>query len=281
MSTNSIVEFPVSAAIEHKQLPLASAAIHYFVAGRGNPEAILFLHPAFADHRCFYRQIDAFAASYCVITLDMAGHGLSQAGKSGVKLDATSEHVRQILLAEGFDRAHLVGVSLGGLMAQYCAVQHPAMAQSLAALGAYDINRANPEIANAQRSEMVKWMFKALVSMDAFRSYLAKGTVIHVEEQARFRAMAAAFTRRSFLTMGGMQDVIQERGPVLRGIPLLILVGDHDLPLAQRAAQKWHADEPGSRLVVISNAGHCANMDNSAEFNHVLMRFIQGAAPCP
>jgi len=135
LKTSALEDFPVRAAVEHKQLPLPSAAIHYFVAGHGNPEAILFLHPAFADHRCFYRQIDAFAASYCVITLDMAGHGLSQAGKSGVKLDATSEHVRQILLAEGYDRAHLVGVSLGGLMAQYCAVQHPAMAQSLAALG--------------------------------------------------------------------------------------------------------------------------------------------------
>jgi pimeloyl-ACP methyl ester carboxylesterase len=45
--------------------------------------------------------------------------------------------------------------------------------------------------------------------------------------------------------------------------PLLIVVGDHELDLLQKTAAAWHESEPVSEFHTISNAGHCANLDNA------------------
>jgi 3-oxoadipate enol-lactonase len=56
--------------------------------------------------------------------------------------------------------------------------------------------------------------------------------------------------------------------------PLLIVVGDHELDRLQKTAAAWDESEPVSEFHTISNAGHCANMDNAQEFNQILDRFI-------
>lgn len=67
--------------IEHKR---TSSSIHYFVSENNSSEtkrAIQFIHPVFADHWAFDKQVNFFSADYEVITLDLLGHGLSQGFK--------------------------------------------------------------------------------------------------------------------------------------------------------------------------------------------------------
>lgn len=57
--------------------------------------------------------------------------------------------------------------------------------------------------------------------------------------------------------------------------PLLILCGEYDLDLVKKAGIRLEELEPKSEYVEISHAGHCANIDNAADFNKVLEKFIQ------
>lgn len=77
--------------------------------------------------------------------------------------------------------------------------------------------------------------------------------------------------------MTGLGNVIKQRDSITRTYPLLILCGDEDIELAKRMSKKWHDSEPTSEFHVIENAGHCANMDNAAEFNSIVMNFIHRA----
>ncbi len=265
------------APLEHKELPRTGYTVHYFVSGPKDAECVVFLHPAFADHRCFDKQIDVFARTYRVITVDLLGHGLSQVAQAKDKLDASAEHVATILKLEGATRAHVVGVSMGTLIAQYFALQHPEQVASLTLLGGYNISGDNQEVQKAQRKEMFKWIFKAVFSMDAFRLYVASVSVSFPEEQARFYTMARLFTRKSFLVMSGLEKVLKPRPHVQRTYPLLLLCGDDDLELARRLNQAWHAAEPTSRFALIGGAGHCANMDNAEAFNETVLAFLKTA----
>ncbi|MDR1556554.1 MAG: alpha/beta hydrolase, partial [Tannerellaceae bacterium] len=168
---------------EHKILNNNGNSIHYFVSGNENGEAILFLHPAFGDHRCFDKQIDYFSKSYRVITIDMLGHGLTGAGKSKDKITATATHLSEILKAENWENAHIAGVSLGSLLAQDFALNYPDKVLSLTGLGGYNINREQKEVAKAQQKEISKWLFKMIFSMKAFRRYVASVTVCDTIEQ--------------------------------------------------------------------------------------------------
>lgn len=142
-------------------------------------------------------------------------------------------------------------------------------------LGGYDINANNKEIAKAQRSENIKWIFKALFSMNSFRKYVSTVSVSQPNEQARFYEMASMFTRKSFTCMSGLGNVIKQRDNIIRNYSLLILSGDKDIELAKIMSKKWHDYEPTSKFYMIKNAGHCANMDNPNDFNRIVMSFIK------
>ncbi len=265
----------IESAIEQKELKQDGYSIFYYVTGNKEKDLIVFLHPAFADHRCFDKQIDYFAKEFRIITIDLLGHGLSKVEKAKNKIDFTIHHIDTILKIEGFSKAHFVGVSMGTLIAQYFSLHFPDKVQSMIILGGYDINANNKEISKAQRSENIKWIFKALFSMNSFRRYVSSVSVSNPVEQARFYEMASLFTRKSFTCMSGLGNILKQRENIIRNYPLLILSGDKDIELAKRMSEKWHNNEPTSKFHVIENAGHCANMDNADEFNSIVMSFIK------
>ncbi len=263
----------IASKIDDKTIEYNGNTVHYFVSGNPQGESIVFLHPAFGDHRCFDNQIDYFSRGYHVITVDMLGHGLTGTGRSKDKIGATVDHIAEILKVENRLQTHIVGVSLGSLLAQDFTLKHADKVLSLTALGGYNINREQPEVAKAQGREMFKWLFKMIFSMDAFRRYTASVSAINENEQARFYENAKYFTRKSFTVMSGLGGLIADRN-VERKWPLLILSGEKDNELALKMAAQWHEDEPESEFHIIENAGHCANMDNAEEFNGIVMRFI-------
>lgn len=260
--------------VEKKELKLNNWSLQYHLSGPRDKDLIVFLHPAFADHRCFEKQLAFFSTNYRVMTLDMPGHGKSKTGRSGAKIGATSACIRTIMEQEGYKKANLVGVSMGSLIAQKFVSENPDKVASLTVLGGYSIHSDNKAIVAAQRAENLKWIFKALFSMNAFRRYVARMSVSNVEEQQEIFEMTRNFTRKSFMVMSDLGKIMQPGKPVVRDYPLLILCGDKDNELARTISMQWHQAEPSSRFFIISNAGHCANMDNASEFNRTLNDFL-------
>lgn len=262
------------ALAEHKQLKQNGYSIHYYTSGQAGKVLIVWLHPAFADHRCFDYQVEYFGKNYRVITLDMLGHGLSAVMKAKDKIDATVQHIDKIIQLEGYTKAHFVGVSMGSLVAQYYALQHPEKVSSLTVVGGYDISADNSEVAKAQRAEQVKWIFKAIFSMNSFRRYVSVMSAWKPAEQERIYEQVGLFTRKSFMAMSGLGKILKPRPFVSRSYPLLIVCGEKDNALAIDISHKWHKAEPQSTLRTIPDAGHCAQMDNPEGFNKVLQAFF-------
>ena len=259
---------------QHKTLLQNKYIIHYFVSGIQNKETIVFLHPAFSDHTCFYKQVEFFAQNFQVIIIDFLGHGLSHQGKGKDKIDKSAEHIKEVLQKENVEKVHIVGVSMGSLIAQYFALQYPEQTSSLTVLGGYNINHNNKEVNQTQRKEMFRWLFKVIFSMDAFRKYTSSVSAFNQEEQFRFYESAKGFTRKSFPIMSGLGNIIKEREYVARPYPLLILTGEKDIEVAKKAAYEWHKEESDSYFFLIEQAGHCANMDNAERFNTIVLEFI-------
>ena len=60
--------------------------------------------------------------------------------------------------------------------------------------------------------------------------------------------------------------------------PLLIGCGRHDIPMERKAVEAWKEREPGSKVVIFENAGHCVNMDVPEEFNRTMEEFWAGGS---
>jgi pimeloyl-ACP methyl ester carboxylesterase len=259
--------------LQEKQLQKEAYSLYYYTQGDPTNELLVFIHPAYGDHTCFHHQIDAFAEHYHVVSLDMLGHGKSQVRIGQVTIEKTAGLVAEIIEREGHAQAHLVGVSLGSLMAQAIASQHPHKVKTVTVTGGYSIFGDNSAITRAQNREIFKAFFLMLFRIDAFRRYVVENTnIVEAERDVFYQAMRR-FTRRSLPVMSGMQKIL-EKTPKTIQHPLLIVVGDHDLPILLSNAQEWQQREPDARLQIIPAAGHCANMDNPAAFNHVLQEFL-------
>lgn len=260
--------------LHEKQLVKETYSLYYYTAGQPKREAIVFIHPAYGDHTCFQHQVEAFAEDYALIFVDMLGHGQSQVRSGNVTIEKTLDLIVEIIAKEGHDQVHLVGVSLGSLMAQAVAHRFPQQVKSVTVTGGYSIFGDNAAISKAQNREIIKAFFLILFNMDGFRRYVVKHTnVVEAEREVFYRAMQT-FTRRSLRVMAGMGKIL-DKTPRTLPQPLLIVVGEHDLPIILSNAQAWQKRQPHSHLRHIPGAGHCANMDNPVEFNRVLAEFIQ------
>jgi len=259
--------------LQERQLQKETYSLYYYTQGDPSNEAIVFIHPAYGDHTCFHHQVDVFAENYHVICVDMLGHGNSQLRSGNVGIDVTVGLIAEIIEAEGHTQAHLVGVSLGSLMAQSVAHKFPQLVQSVTVTGGYSIFGDNSAISKAQNREIVKALFLMIFNMDGFRRYVVENTnVVEAEREVLYQAMQK-FTRRSLPVMSGMGKIL-DKTPRTLSQPLLIVTGEHDLPIVLSNAQDWQKREPNAQLQVIPQAGHCANMDNPEVFNRVLTKFI-------
>ena len=261
-----------------KTLKFNNYSIAYFVAGEENENTIVFLHPAFSDHRAFNQQVNHFSKEYRVITVDLLGHGLSKPNSTDDKIDISSEHILKILEAENVEKAHVAGVSLGSLVGQYFALNYPNKVASITNVGGHYINEVNPEIEKAQKSFNTKLILRAIFSMNAFKSKVAKTTCSSKEGQAYFHKTTELFERSSLSVLEGLQNVISTRKDTQPQCPQLILVGDGDLDIVLKTSQEWNNASHNSTFIEVKNAGHCVNIDQPMIFNNHLENFIKAVS---
>lgn len=258
-----------------KILEISNTKIHYFISGEENEEVIIFLHPAFSDHHSFDKQLAFFAQKYKVITIDLIGHGLSKALNSKDKIDSSIHHIDAILKKEEINNAHFVGVSMGSLIAQYFGFHYSQKVKSLTVLGGYDIHVDNPIVVKAQRKMQVGMIFRMIFSLNAFRKKVTEISTYTKEGKALFFKSTKHFERKSLLVMQGLANVIQNRKDVKFVYPLLILTGEHDIPLAHQMVKDWNEKLSTKTSQIIQGAGHCAHIDKSEEFNKIVVEFIE------
>jgi len=245
----------------------------YYLTNTGKEETILFLHPAFADHEIFQYQFEHFGNNYNLIAVDMIGHGNSQLNKELVNMGDMPEILYAILKENRIDKTHVIGVSMGSLVAQGFADKFPERVKSVTIVGGYSVHKDNKDIMKAQRKEMSKWIFKLIFSMPKFKEYILQTSVHSEKGKELFRKGIAKFTRKSFRGMQGMNRIfIEKTVPV--NYPLLIICGEFDIDLVKKAAKRLEKLEPGSKYVLVKDAGHCANADNPSVFKQLLDEFI-------
>ncbi|MDR1202737.1 MAG: alpha/beta hydrolase [Tannerellaceae bacterium] len=259
----------------HRIIQNKTANIHYlFHKNESSNELIIFLHGAYADHTSFDGQKEAFTSHYNVVFIDLLGHGLSNVFTMKDRIDSTPEQLKRIMDLEKFEKAHIIGVSLGSLLAQYFALKYPDSVSSIVAIGGYNINDNNEEINKAQKESIKKCLWLALTSMNKFRHFVADQAVHNPENKRLYYQMAQQFIRKSFVGMTGLNKIICERKDILCNYSLLILCGELDIDLAKNAALLWHQNTPGSKFQLIPDAGHTANMDNPTFFNQLVLDFL-------
>ncbi|HLF05857.1 MAG TPA: alpha/beta hydrolase, partial [Thermoplasmata archaeon] len=103
--------------------------LYYEVEGEG--ETVVLLHAVGLDLTCWEAQGKAFAPRFRVLRVDLRGHGRSDVPPPPYTLEGFAEDVHALLTSLQLAPAHVIGLSLGGMVAQVLALDHPEAVRSL------------------------------------------------------------------------------------------------------------------------------------------------------
>jgi 3-oxoadipate enol-lactonase len=237
--------------------------LSYFEHGAG--EALVLIHGLGGTADSWRSQVEALSGNYRVIALDLRGHG-----QSGFRIDepltmrTLATDVMALIKHLGIEQAHFCGVSMGGMIALEIFVRYGLRVQSLIlgdTTAFFPPPRARQELLahfdNLNMGEWGPWLTPRLLRRGA------------PEEMRREVAHMLAANRRTPYRQGLIATFDADYRWVLPQIevPTLILVGEEDQATPFAYAKYLHKNIKHSVFQVISQAGHCANLENSGEFN--------------
>jgi 3-oxoadipate enol-lactonase len=256
--------------------------IAFQIAGdEGMP--LIFLHGIGGNAEYWRPQLDAFADDFRAIAWDMPGYGDS-APPAEMTFPVLADAVATLIDRLSIDRAHLIGHSLGGMIAQAFARLYPDRLRSLtlAATSAAFGKRPDGDVDQVWRDRFIEQRLGPLdrgASMTELAPKMVRGLIGDMADpkgvEQAILSMAAVPEASYRAAVHCLTGFDQEAD--LAGIetPTLLLAGEKD-PVAPPKVMKRMANAmPNSRLEILPNAGHLANVERPDAFNHALFGFLQ------
>jgi len=247
--------------------------IHYETAGQGEP--LLLLHGLGSRSEDWQLQVPVFAERYQVITADMRGHGRTAKPPGPYSVPMMAADVFGLLDALGSDAAHVVGLSMGGMIAFQMAVDRPERVRSLVI-----VNSGPALVAHTFSERLRVWQRLALarLSKPARTAQFLGPRLFPKPEQAELRAMFIAqwaqndprAYRAAMRALVGWS--VLDRVSAIR-CPTLVISGDRDYT-PPAAKEGYTALIPTAQLVVIDDSGHATPIDQAERFNAVVLEFL-------
>jgi len=259
--------------------------LHYEVFGPRHGEPLLLIQGLGADSRGWLRQRRALGSRYRCIVFDNRGAGRSDHPPAPYDLEVMAVDALAVLDAAGVERAHLMGASMGGILAQIVAVRHPERVRSLVL--ACTACRHHPW----RRELLAEWAQTAATDgMGAF----ARQAVRWLIGPRSLRRFWPAVGLVGPLAMTGSPDAfvaqvqaILDMNDDLRAelititVPTLVLVGSQDILTPMGDSEELAERIPGAELAIIGGAAHGFMLEAGAAFNRTVLEFLGSVASAP
>ena len=247
---------------------------------KGAGEPLVFLHGFTLDTRMWDDQFDVFAKSYRVIRFDHRGHGQSEGIKDKY---SQSEDVKSLLQSLGIERAHIVGLSMGGMISTAFALENPEMVRSLVLVDSAGTFRPSSElgkriidylaVANSQGFEagLKEWISDPLFG-PANRIASVRERLQEIVLEGHLAQGEGAFFLSSANSISPATPLEERLGDIIA--PTAVIVGELDIPEFVENADTFSSRISGATKITIKGAGHMSNMEKPVEFNGILNSFL-------
>ena len=248
--------------------------LYYETAGKG--PAVVLVHGGLVDSRQWDDQMKEFAKHHRVVRYDLRGFGRSAAAPQPF---SHIEDLRALMDFLKIERATVVGLSLGGIIAADFALEHPERVDRLVLVGAGLRGDKQPLDKDAMKayeaySKGIAEEYVNVIMKSGLYATVREGTPTY----ARLRQMMLDnFKALSTLAPGFLkypaQPTIERLGQIKA--PTLVIIGGEDAQSLKNVADTLAAGIPGARKVVIPGASHHPPVERPNEFNKAVLSFLK------
>lgn len=256
--------------------------MHYTVYGESGPPVVL-IHGLGSCGDDWSPQLNALSPHYRCLAFDLRGHGLTQKPRSGYSMSQFARDTAGLMRQVGFAPAHIVGFSLGGMVALQLALDEPRLVQSLTIVNS---GPEHPAMGWRRLAEGLKRL--AIIHLLGTRTWarmLAPRALPRPDQEGLRSSFIERMSQtrvwpysRSLRAIGGWS--VMHRLDEIR-CPVLVVAAESDYtPTAFKEA--YTARMANARLEVVADSRHITPLDQTEVFNRLLMDFlaeVNGADP--
>jgi 3-oxoadipate enol-lactonase len=260
-----------------QRIDIGSTVLAVHDSGGGSDEAIVFLHGNLSRWQHWAPQLEALGGELRCVAFDQRGFGASDLDPPPDSAVALAGDVAALCETLGVTRAHVVGLSLGGVIGQAVAVLHPELTASLVAASTYRIDELHPIVAafNSQTGGVVPPvatlgpMVGAMTFSDGFRAR-------DPETAERVTAELVSTAQASFeATPGILGD-----GPLVAvpkiSAPTLVVGAVHDQTAPPEVTRHLADAIPGAGYELL-DTGHMSNLEAPDRFTALVREHVAAA----
>jgi 3-oxoadipate enol-lactonase len=268
-----------------KTAQLGSRTLAYDESGSPSAPTVLLL-PWMGGSRLGWTEVAAaLSGSYRVIVPDHRDTGDSERSEEPYTLPDLADDAAALLLALNAAPAAVVGLSLGGMVAQHLAIRHPELVRALALVSTTPGGAASPPATERGRAalflpaelEAGERARQAMTLMTAPGFVGAHPEALDLAERnAHQHPMSTDSYKRQFRAVRA-HDVTAGLGSI--SVPTLVLHGDADDLIPFPAAEHLAANIPGAQLKVYQGTGHMPQLERREDFLADLRGFLASVFP--
>jgi 3-oxoadipate enol-lactonase len=247
-------------------------AIGFEEAGGGEAIPIVFLHGVGSDKSVWRPQLDHFSAGRRAVAFDYPGYGESDPAPDGTTRDDYASAIISAMHEIGIDRAHVCGLSLGGVVAIAMHDADPGRCASLILADTFAVHPEGRAIYERSLAASGDLRTMAQARVDVLLAQPADAQVRSevVETMARIDPRAYRIGAEAVW----LADQ-RERAADIR-VPTLVIVGAQDVITPPALSDELVDIVENARMHMIPHAGHISNLEKPREFNAILDDFIAG-----
>jgi 3-oxoadipate enol-lactonase len=263
--------------------------IAYHTWGRRDRSPVLMIQGLGMDSRGWALQRGAFGRRHRCVAPDNRGTGFSDAPAGPYDLSRMAEDAIEVLDAEGIERAHVVGASMGGVIAQIIGVLHPERTLSLTlACTACRHHEWRRELLQEWADMVGRRGMRAMAEEDGMRWLIGPrlhrrfGVWINVLARVLMQTKPEPFVSQVQAILNATDELREELHTIR--VPTLVITGSQDTLTPVGDAEELAEMIPTARLYVLSRAAHGLMAETPMAFNEAVLDFIDevdaaGAVP--
>jgi 3-oxoadipate enol-lactonase len=267
------------------QVRVGQISIHYEVQGEGEP--LLLITSMGSDVNAWRLQTPVFSEKYRVITFDNRGAGQSDAPDMPYTIAVMADDAVGLMDVLGIEKAHVLGKSMGGYIAQEVAMRHPGRTRSLILVS----TSAGPHV--AETPVLRAWAEAAMKGLSKRRFFQVMLPFIFSDytfEDPEMVDMAIEMIGGRAIPRQGDAESPQSRAlrrqfiacveHFARGrlnavtAPTLVVAGRDEFFIPLELCRELAASIRNARLAILESGGHALNEDIPKEFNRTVLSFL-------
>ena len=247
--------------------------IGYWEAGSGGKTPIVFLHGVGSDKSVWHPQLADFGLERRAIAFDYPGYGESDPAPDGTTRDDYACAILSAMDELRVERAHVCGLSLGGVVAIAMHHADPKRCESLILADTFAVHPEGNAIYERSLAGSRNLPAMARARVDALIAQPADAEVRSEVVETMSRIDPGAY--RIGAEAVWLADQRDRAGAI--EVPTLILVGDQDFITPIDLSNELVDLIPSARMQVIAGAGHLTNLEKPGEFNRIVAQFVDHA----